>query len=211
MSQDHTGGRCAFGEFLVEGAKLEGLEDYKMVVSSPEAAYLIENFPDGPDEHSKTLAVGVLRWCRFEVKEVSGRLHSKLMVLKADRFDSLSDRDQAFDELGVSELPVVAEPEVSDCIQGSFEDFDDDDIVEEFDEPVDEPVAVEVEVEVECEVDMTPVITEPQVADCIQGTYEDFNPAALEPTVDIGGSGSFQLTCNVISRGGTQVVVLEVT
>ena len=96
----------------------------------------------------------------------------------------------------VDMTPVVAEPQVAECIQGTIEDFDDDDIVVEFDEPVgepvnepvgepvDAPVAVEVEVEDECEVDMTPVITEPQVADCIQGTFEDFDAEDSDEPVD---------------------------
>ena len=52
---------------------------------------------------------------------------------------------------------TVAEPEVSDCIQGTYEDFN----------------SPELEV----------TVAEPEVSDCIQGTYEDFNPPELEVTV----------------------------
>ena len=79
---------------------------------------------------------------------------------------------------------VVAEPEVSDCIQGTYEDFN----------------STELEMSVECEVEV------PEVSDCIQGTVEDFNPVELS----IGGNGSFTLTCSVISKGGTEVMTLEV-
>ena len=50
-----------------------------------------------------------------------------------------------------------------------------------------------------------------EVSECIQGTFDDLSPPNVEVSVDIGGAGSFQLTCNVISRGSTQVVVLQVT
>ena len=81
-------------------------------------------------------------------------------------------------------MPVVAEPEVSDCIQGTYEDFN----------------STELEVSVECEVEV------PEVSDCIQGTVEDFNPTELS----IGGNGSLTLTCSVFSKGGTEVMTLEV-
>ena len=106
------------GQFLVKAAELEGLTDYRMVANPafehsdgfeersddqivqnpPEAVYLVEDFPAGAEEHGQTLAVAVLRWCRFEAQETSGRLHSKLLDLKADRFNSASERDQALNQ-----------------------------------------------------------------------------------------------------------------
>ena len=63
-----------------------------------------------------------------------------------------------------TETFTVVEPEVADCIQGTYEDFNPPQLEVEFAPPV--------------------VVAEPQVADCIQGTYEDFNPPKLEVTVD---------------------------
>merc|ERR1712166_1273789 len=84
------------GEFLVAAAKVEGLEDYKMIVRAGGAgAYFKEDFPTGADEHGQTLAVGVLRWCRFEAQEPDGRLQSKLMDLKADRYETKAERGAA--------------------------------------------------------------------------------------------------------------------
>jgi len=84
------------GEFLVAAAKVEGLEDYKMILRAGGAgAYFKEDFPTGADEHGQTLAVGVLRWCRFEAQEPDGRLQSKLMDLKADRYETKAERDAA--------------------------------------------------------------------------------------------------------------------
>merc|ERR1740130_618621 len=87
------------GEFLVEAAKLEGLTDYKMILK-PNGALFVEDFPNGPDEHGQTLAVGVLRWCRFEAAEPAGRLQSKLMDLKPECFDTAAERDAALAKVG---------------------------------------------------------------------------------------------------------------
>ena len=106
-------------QFLVDAAKLEGLQGYKMIPNPPTALpddnkgagddtpfeiLFVEDFPNGPDEHAQTLAVGVLRWCRFEAKTPDGRLHSKLFDLEAGRFASADERDQVL----TSKFPIEA-------------------------------------------------------------------------------------------------------
>lgn len=82
-------------QFLVSAAQLEGLSRYQVINNPPAGAFFVENFPNGEiHEHGQTLAVGVLRWCRFEAQDQNGRLHSKLLDLKSDRFVNETERDQ---------------------------------------------------------------------------------------------------------------------
>merc|ERR1711966_601323 len=108
------------GEFLVEAAKLGGLADYRMILK-PNGALFAEDFPNGPDEHGQTLAVGVLRWCRFEAAEPTGRLQSKLMDLKPERFDTAAERDAALTKVEAAPAADEAVPAAEEAAPAAEE------------------------------------------------------------------------------------------
>ena len=49
-------------------------------------AYILEDYPNGPVAHGRTLAVGVFRWSRFA---------AKLIDAKVERFKTAEERDAA--------------------------------------------------------------------------------------------------------------------
>ena len=106
----------------MDAAEVEGLRGYEMIISASGAgAYFAEDFPHGADEHGKTLAVGVLRWCRFEGDQIYGCLHSKLIDLEADRFATAAERDLA--------LETLLQAEVDEEWSGDSEQMEADDAV----------------------------------------------------------------------------------
>ena len=87
------------GDFMVAAAAAEGaaaqrvggkeylVTRYDMHVGGdPTKAFFAEDYPWGDAAHAKTLALGVLRWCRFS---------AKLLELKPQKFTSAAERDAA--------------------------------------------------------------------------------------------------------------------
>ena len=87
------------GRFMVEAAAIEGsapqrvggndhlVTRYDMHVGAdPTKAFFAEDYPWGDGAHGKSLALGVLRWCRFS---------AKLLELKPQKFGSAEERDAA--------------------------------------------------------------------------------------------------------------------
>ena len=79
----------AAGAQTVDGVSYR-IGDYQMQAASGEApagtVLFVEDYPDGPQAHGKTLAVGVMRWARFV---------ANLVDLKVETFPNAAARDEA--------------------------------------------------------------------------------------------------------------------
>ena len=85
-------------QFMVECAEIESLMGlvtrYDLLQETAEKFCLVEDHPIGDEMHCKSLAIGVLRWCRFaESQPTIGRLHSQLIDLTVESWKSANDRE----------------------------------------------------------------------------------------------------------------------
>jgi hypothetical protein len=111
--EDNKSRMLAICEYMVDCSAIEtGTSRYEIIKIDGDKIYMVEDYPNGSESHVMSLAVGVLRWCRF-TSEDDDRLSTSVFKLLATKFDTEGERYEKLVAMGLVTQPVVTQPVVT--------------------------------------------------------------------------------------------------